>query len=483
MLVKNSIIYGSTTVIKGIFSFLRIAIYTRMLSPAEYGDFAVVMSLVGFTDAFAFQWVRQAVMRHITHEKSHDDIPYLSNALLIYGLLSVLAIAVSAVMLFFGVVSGAGFTLVYELLGLIVVTEALSNLMILMARVRLKHGLFFILNVIKPVLSMVLGVALIYSGMSVSGALYGLLIALALACFIGAIGTDDFRAVRLTFVSKDVLRGILTFGLPLIIVFSLQSAIKATDRILLNVLIGNDITGLYAAAQDIPFRLLNLLAQAIHLAAYPLAVRQLDHDSEESCRKQLAVNFTFMFGIMIPAAIGMAVLAPGMASIFVGAAFRPFAVDYLGFFVAVSFINCVTQYYFILPFNLAKKNRLLVIPFLTGAVLNLVIGWFAIPVYGAGGAIVGSFLAYSMVLAVILILGHKIFPVPVPVKSLAQIVFSAIVMGAVVYMIGGCTDNVILFFVSVLAGISVYGAMVFAFDVGQIRAKTISYIKSRKSAL
>jgi len=478
MLVKNSIIYGGTTVIKGATSFLRIAIFTRLLNPAEYGDFAVVMALVAFIDAFAFLWIRQAVMRHITHEHTDQDYTYFTNALIIYGGLSCLCLLISLLMTALGILNMNGLTLVFELVGILVVTEAFSNLAILMARIRLHYHLFLSLNVIKPILSLIVGALLIQAGLGTSGALYGLLAGFTLSCIIGGYFIPDFKHIARALYSPKAIRAICTFGLPLIIVFSLQSAVRVTDRLLLDTIIGGDITGLYAAAQDIPFRLLNIIALAVHLAAYPLAVNAFDHKGKEACRTQLRTNFIFLFGIMCPAIIGMAVLAPGMAYIFVGEAFRPFAIQYFVFFTIISFLNCFVQYYFVLPFHLTKKTKSLIIPSLCGFVVNLIISYFGIRYWGVAGAITGSFLAYATVFAAVFIMGRNIFHLPIPWRATTEIILASSAMGAFVHYLNS-GENIIMFCFSVLSGALLYAALILSFNTEGIRNRVHKLLKER----
>jgi O-antigen/teichoic acid export membrane protein len=478
MLIKNTAIYGSTTAIKGIFSFLRIAVFTRLLSPDSYGDFAIVMALVSFTDAFAFQWIRQTIMRHVTHHPADTDKDYLSSSIFLYSLFGGICLLSTFVMIITGT-DNHTLKMIFELTGILIAAESFSNLFILLARIRLNHKLFFILNTIKPIISLLVGSYLIMYGMGTSGALYGMGIALILNCAIGVIFSKDLRAVKFTHVKKEHLQAIARFGLPLIIVYSLQSAIKATDRLLLEALIGDGITGLYAASQDIPFRLLNLIALTVHLAAYPLAVQKLDHENQDSCIAQLKLNFILLFGILFPAALGMALLSGHMAYIFLGEAFRGFAVENLSYFILVSFINCLTQYYFILSFNLKKQTKKLVPAFAAGVLINLVIGIYAIPYWQEKGAILGSFLAYTAVLAFVLTRAKGLFKMPVPLKESLAIIGSGLFMALIVSIVSGNDQSLLNFLFCVLAGILSYSLLMLLLNPVNIRNHILAYLRKK----
>lgn len=481
MLFKNSIIYGGLSLLRGVLGFLIIAVYTRLLSPADYGDYAVIIAIVGFTDAFAFMWIRHAVLRHITHQKADGDAAYFSNALLLYAGAGALCLAAFFALWQAGAFGSGAHAQAYRLLGLLIAAEAFSNLAIVMARIRLQHRLYGALNLLKSALTLVLGAALILAGFGAAGAVWGFLAAALLACAIGFAATPDFRKINPAAINAGILRGAMTFGLPLVFVLSLQSGVRATDRMLLEALIGGDATGLYSAAQDIPYRILNLLMMAINIAAYPMAVHKLDHESEESCRAQLAENFTLLLGIALPATAGMVMLSDGFAQIFVGEDFRPFVSAYFAPFAWLAFAGGMAQYYFSLSFSLAKKTNAMILPFAGALLINLAAGYFLIPVMGVTGAVIGAFAAYAFSFAAMIALSSKIFPMPVPWKETAQIALATAVMAVVLKALnaGASMPGLVI---SVFVGGLVYMIVIFAFNTASARTNTLKFLRMTRSS-
>lgn len=429
-MIKNSLIFGLTTLIKGALSFALIATYTRLLSADSFGDYAIIIALINVADVFGFMWLRQVLMRHITDEEDKADQAYFANALLISAIIAGAALILSLILVTIGVLSSEGQEILYELLGLIVFTESVSNLVILMARLRFKLGLFFLISIAKPLIALTAGTLFILNGFDVAGAVWGILISCALASLLGVLKLSDFHTLKQAQISRQGLRAVFAFGLPLIAALSIQSLIKATDRILLEGIIGGDITGLYAAAQDIPYKLLTILITAIHLAAYPLAVKALDYGSQEQCRAQLSINAALLWAVALPAAAAIAILSPSLAHVFLGEAFRPFAIQYFGIFAAISLINCAAQYYFVLSFNLSKKTKLLIPAFLIALAINAALGIALIPSLGAQGAMIGSAAAYSALLLSVAFLGWRIFPLPIPIAAIVKITLAAAAMSA-----------------------------------------------------
>ena len=73
MLVRHSLAYLIARGVPGAVNFLAIIAYTRLLSPSEYGIYAVTLAGVGLANVVFFQWMRLALIRFWpAHEKNPD---------------------------------------------------------------------------------------------------------------------------------------------------------------------------------------------------------------------------------------------------------------------------------------------------------------------------------------------------------------------------------------------------------------------------
>ena len=470
MLVKNSLLYGSMSIIRGILAFLVVTVYTRLLPPADYGDYAILIALIGFFDSFAFMAIRHAIMRHITHTEKETDLSYLANALTLYVAGAALCIAIVFIALQFEFINRMENSDLLFFLGLMVAAEAFAQLVIIMARIRLKNKLFFALNLLRSLLSVSMGSVLIVSGMGLMGAVYAFIFSALVTCALGIWGAPDLKNISVSLVNRKIIREILTFSLPLVLVLSIQSAVTITDRLLLDYMIGQDITGLYAAAQDVPWRLINMLIIAIHIAAYQLAVNKLDHEGEEACKAQLHQNYTLLFGLGLPATIGIIMLAPGLANLFLGEKFRQFFIDFVVFFAPLAFLNSFLQHYFILSFNFVKKNHMMIVPFCGALAITLIVVYIGISHFGVMGAIVASYMAYIFLLFSAVVLARPVFRMPVPWLPTIQIIVSCAIMAIVLYILDLGPDIMSLL-ISVMIAVCIYGASIYCMNTGNIRAE------------
>ena len=161
MLLRHSALYLLARGVPGLVNFFAIAIYTRMLSPEEYGRYALVVAGVGLFNVIFFQWLRLSLLRFLPAYVS-DPKDLLSSVLagfvsvaFLTGVLGVLAAAVWPDP---------------SLRGLLLVAipllwaQAWFELNLEMARSRLRPERYGMMSGIKAVSALVLGVAAVFWG-------------------------------------------------------------------------------------------------------------------------------------------------------------------------------------------------------------------------------------------------------------------------------------------------------------------------------
>src|SRR6266550_8891404 len=78
----------------GIVAFLAIPLFSRLLEPADYGRYALVLASVGLLNALLFQWLRLSLVRYLPAFK--DDPARLKSTLVSATLLLVVALGALA---------------------------------------------------------------------------------------------------------------------------------------------------------------------------------------------------------------------------------------------------------------------------------------------------------------------------------------------------------------------------------------------------
>lgn len=423
MLIKHSAHYLLASGLPGIVNFLALALYTRMLSPDEYGRYALVIAGVGLFNVVLFQWLKLALVRFLP--------AYLENP---KPLLSTILAGFSALVLLTGVL---GLLLAwlwpdptFQRLILLAVpllwAQAWFDLNLSLSAVKLLPLRYGLINGAKAVSALAVGAVLIISGMGAYGPLIGLLLGIVLATVIW--GRAEWKGVS-PMISQLLLNDILHYGLPLTATFALAFVVSSSDRFLIARFLGEGSTGVYAAANDLGQQTITLLMTIVNLSAYPLAVRALEQKGVDAAREQLRQNAILLLAIAIPAAVGMAVLAPNVSAVLLGASFREDGAHLLPWAALAILLSGVRAYHFDLAFQLGRHTIGQVWVVGAAAVLNALLNLWWIPWFGLMGSAYAMSAAYLLALLLSAALGRRVFAVPIPYRTGLKIAIASLLMG------------------------------------------------------
>src|SRR5256886_16121546 len=92
--LSHAAIYLIARGLPGIITFLAIPTFTRLLDPADYGRYALVIATVSLLNALLFQWLRLSLVRYLPAYK--DNLAPLKSTLASATLLLVGAMGIIA---------------------------------------------------------------------------------------------------------------------------------------------------------------------------------------------------------------------------------------------------------------------------------------------------------------------------------------------------------------------------------------------------
>ena len=260
-----------------------------------------------------------------------------------------------------------------------------------------------------------------------------------------------WKACRMRLVTP-VLKQLLRYGLPLAATLTLSYVISSSDRFLIAYYLEEQAAGIYAASYDMVSQFLIMLMMIINMAAYPLVVTALEQSGAEAARLQLARNVRLLLAASVPAALGMILFAPQVASLVLGKSFRQAGIIIIPWIVAATLLAGVRSYYFDLAFQLGKQTlgQLWVVG--SSAVVNIVLNVVLIPRTGILGAAWATIAAYAVALFLSVLLGRRAFTVPVSWKVAGHVLLAAAAMVLCWYLVpaGETPWSVIAHFVSVV---------------------------------
>jgi O-antigen/teichoic acid export membrane protein len=338
------------------------------------------------------------------------------------------------------------------------------------ARSELKLKMFGVMAIMRSALFLAMGSYLAFKGMGSHGIVWSLVVAFLLASFWPTLKTGwkvQLRKIDWTMATK-----LIRYGLPLTATFAFSFIITNSDRILLSILRSKEEVGYYGSGYDVAKQLIGIFMMIINLAAFPIITRTLEKEGRTKAWHKLQDNFILLTSVSIPLTLGIIILAPNLAHLFIGQAFREHAVRIIPWAAIAMFMSGMKIYYFDLAFQFSEKTKFTVWVLVLAALVNLSLNFLWIPKYGTLGAAWSTVFAYGVGLSLSWFWGRKLFPIPIPWKHLGKLVIPLFFFSGFLW-VAKSHYGVFALLVQGLVGSGIYLTILWYLDIGNIRTRGI----------
>jgi len=476
MLFRHSAIYLLARGVPGLVGFAAIIIYTRLLSPETYGQYALVVTGAVLCNAVLYCWLNASLLRFLPQcrDKEADLLAAILGAFISVSFLAGVGGALLAMMWWDSVWGGL------IVIGILLVwMQAWFAINLELVRSRLAPIRYGLISMLKAVVALGLGVVLVLWGYDAYGALVGLLIGFGIAGLWSSWGQwTSFKGWRF---DRELVKNLLSYGLPLTASFALAVIISSTDRFMLAGMVNESATGLYAAGQGLAQQTVGVLMTMVNLAAYPLILRTLESSGPDEARAQLRKNAILLLGIGLPVAVGFIILSPNIANIFLGKEFQAAGIELMPWFAVATLLASVRAYYFDLAFYLGKRTRIQMLVMGSAALLNVGLNFWLIPVYGLLGAVYASVVAHGIAVVLSAVLGRWAFRLPSVYGDIFRLLIAVLALAAVLLLLPN-GDGILTLALSIALGGAVYLGCVVLFDLGGVREIAVRFLANGVSA-
>jgi O-antigen/teichoic acid export membrane protein len=474
MLLRQSATYLAGKLIPAVMTFGLIAVYTRLLTPADYGVFAFVNATVGLVFSFSAMWLCTAALRLYGEARDKAAVQWSIAA----GFAGVCAIALIAALIAAFLMPAQDRPLLAIGFALFVLTAWFEiNADILAAR--LKAAQCVAMGALRTALGGALGGVLAWLGFGVNGILIGTIIGIAVPAAL--MTADQWRGFRLSGTHGPTLRKLLLFGMPLSLSYAVGAMVYATDRYIVSGFGGVALLGLYAVGFDLADRLIKSITQPLGTAALPLLINRLDREGPEGARAQARQNLVLLAAIVTPACLGLIAITPELTQLMLGEAYRDMARQIIPVIALTALLSGLRGQYFDHAFHLGMRTDRHVAVVTIMALVNLGAGLLLVHLIGAQGAAYGTLIAYAAGLAASIMLGRSVFALPAMPSALARIGAAALAMAALVSLLT-IKDPLASLFIKAGLGALIYGALIVILDIGGLRGHVLARLARASSA-
>ena len=392
-LKKGVSVYLIANIINASIPFILLPVMTRILSPEEYGEIAIFVTIIG-----AFSALVGVTFVGSVNRKFFDEIKLVDYGIFITSCIQliILATTITIILVFLFLDKISQFVLLDSKWVLVAVLVAFFNVIVTLRlgqwqvkRKPLSYAFFqFFISSINALLSIV---AVVYLSLGAEGRMGGIFMASFFGAVISIILISRQRGLRFFVFNKSYIKEIVLFGVPLVPHVAGGFLINSIDRVVIAAEIDLKAAGIYMAAIQLVL-VASIIFDSVNKAFSPWLFDNLNNKSLRLNSKIVLGTYLWFLVIWLGVFISFK-LAPFLASFILGADFREaaFLIGWLAVGQAFKGMYLmVTNYCFY-----AKKTGCLSIISIVTGVLNVFLLIYFIRIAG----VIGAAYAYSCSMA------------------------------------------------------------------------------------
>ncbi len=459
-------------------SFGGVYVFTRILSPEQYGAYALMFWTMSMIHCASLSWVESANYRFAAQAEATGETASHYRTALIF-LLPSLAFGFALTGLVWVLVRNqpnyvAAMPWIFALL----VVDAIIKIALEGHRAGQRVRRYAVTETFRLIAGFIFGViAAVQFGLGAAAPLAGL----AASGLLMALREGAFllQAAEGGVIKTGAPRVWLGFGAPVAAALILDAVLGGIDRPMLAALSpqGDAAVGAYVAGYGLADKTVLLICAWAAMAASPLVLAAYEREGPAAASQQARGLIRTLLMLGVPAATGLALIARPLGEAMIGEGVRDAAIQIIPWIAFSGLLNGLLIHYFADAFTVAKKTGqragLMLIPAAAKIVLALVL----IPRFDLMGAVYATIGAYLIGLLALGLVSRRHILFPLPIVDSVKIGLAALAMWPALHFLphwGGWPELII----KCVIGGMVYGVVALLLDAGGAR----SFLKSARAS-
>ncbi|MCG3717788.1 oligosaccharide flippase family protein [Aliarcobacter butzleri] len=412
-LIKTIFSYSAANIINAAVPFFLLPILTAYLSPEEFGVLSLVQLLFTLSLPFVLMNIHGLFM--IEYSKlSFDEFKSFISSMILIPFFAFIIIQ----FLFF--IFSNNLSILFNipekwviLSPIVVLVQSIPNMIPVLFQAKkqpINYGIFKItLTVVNLGLSLFFIVTL---SQGLDGRLYGIFYSYILFTVVGLFILFKLDLLSLS-VSFTHIKNALKFGIPLVPHTLAGIFLSMSDRIFLSNMLGNESVGIYSVAFQLSSAIL-IIMTSINQAWVPHLYEKLNSNPTVEEKRKIVIQSYKIMGIMAIITVVFIVTISVIYQIFIDERYydginisRLLAVG----FMFQGFYFMVTNYIFYM-----KKSSLLSMITINAAILNIILNYYLISIFGIYGATYTMIICWLFFFVITWIVSNKIYYMPWSLK-------------------------------------------------------------------
>lgn len=410
-----------------------VPVYTNLLSPSQYGTYAISLAVLSFLCILFSDWIGLSGLRFFRQNQLCGEIPkYLSTLFMI--LVSNLFVMYVLVFLFrhklysYFSISPKIFLLIMVL----IIPVAIRALLFQVLRAQIKPGAFTVSTIVNQILTIVLSVLILkFWHLGAVSILIAMAISITVIDVVLVFQSDILKYLRFEKPNLAMMKSIFIYGVPIAAASLSLWAITQSNKFILGHFKGLDEVGLVGVAYNMTFPILMTLFAIITIAAFPRIINI--YEDKIDVRPMISRLTGYYILIALPLVMIISVYAPELMAIFANEKYAGAYVllPYLAFGAFfMSFTDYTTMQY-----HLANKTYILTTLKVFSGVIGLALNFVLIKAFGLVGVGIATLIANAIYFVSTVIIVVPNLEWKIPYKRIGHIAFSFIPAGTLWFFI------------------------------------------------
>lgn len=377
--------------------FFLIPLYTNVLTSSDYGIADLVFTISDLILPFVSLTIYNGLLRFGLIEREQNDAINCTFLIFIIGSLTTIA--------------GTPFLGLYKpiaewkwFLVLKIIATFGQSCSFIILKIKDMNKTYAFLSILQALMLVGLNILfLVFMKLGIKGYLLSSIFSLIVATMIAIIKSGVHFQLNKGSINNPLLKEMILFSLPFIVNDVSWWLIHSSDKVMIEWMIGSSMLGIYTAATKVP-SLINSLTSIFAQAWGIASVKEYDTTNDTNYYSSV---FKYYYMVIFFCCLVAIILSKLFMSFYVGAEFFD-AWHYVPLLLVSASFAAISTYAGSL-FGAVKKSEALMITTVLSAIVNIVINFLFIPIFGVWGAVCGTVMAYLTVSVSRLILIKKYF--------------------------------------------------------------------------
>ncbi|MCP4601925.1 MAG: oligosaccharide flippase family protein [Proteobacteria bacterium] len=404
---KFAAIYAIGTVIEKAASFIMLPIYTRYLTPADYGTIELLVMTVDIFSFLAGAGLAQAVFRfyyRYDDPKDRNRVVSTAGILLVsfFFVASIIGIASSNPLAALILEGKEQEGLYFRLIFIVFFLQAFLSIPMLFIQAQQRPVLFVIVSVSKLLMQLSLNIYfVVFCEMHVLGVLYSLLITWSVFTVVLLFYTVKNAGVQFSF---SLAKELLIFGYPVIIANLGAFIITFSDRYFIKAFAGLSAVGVYSLGYKFGFILGVIAVQPIYKIWEPKRFEVAKQKDVQEINQKV---FFFFNLVLVSFALGIALFCNDLLRIMSDPKFWN-ASTIVPLIMVAYIIQAWTDFNNFGIYH-SGKTKYLAIATVASVITIIAFSFILIPTYKGIGAAIATVIAFTVRFVVVFYYSQKQF--------------------------------------------------------------------------